>query len=369
MTISCNANPLAQEINDEMVRTKDADKLLKIRKPVRIGYFHGGRIYVLYRNYINNEFEKEGVKLELYTRNMYQETWRSLPRIIPPETPKNSQDMLVDLQKTKGIFVQPTGVEVIAAIDNGLLEGGVAGASSFVYAISRGSPVVAVAILGHGSSEKSIRGIVVRNDIAIKSAKDFKGKKIIVPRGGPGDEIFAQEFIEKIGLDPRKDVAIIDGVPLNQVLDYLEEKRADAALLHVAEIKIMEESGKVYLYQGMKDWMDPELAHALLIFRKDFIENHGEEALKIIRAYMKRLKYEESLPQAKKFKNMDNKLRIKYHYKNLTSPVWDYPPLVRMDLLNEIQKLLLKYKKIDGAVDLEKFIDNSFVRRTYEELK
>lgn len=57
---------------------------------------------------------------------------------------------------------------------------------------------MAVAILGHGSAEKSTKAIVVRSGVVIKTPKDFKNKRIISTRTGPGDEMFLREFIKKL---------------------------------------------------------------------------------------------------------------------------------------------------------------------------
>ena len=105
------------------------------------------------------------------------------------------------------------------------------------------------------------------------------------------------------------------------------------------------------------------------MFRKDFIEAHPEEVEKIIRAYMKRIKYEHSLPEEEQHKEGPFGIQIKSHYKGLSLPISSYPPLVRMDLLEEVQRLLLKYKFIDQEINLEDFVDNSFVQEIYEELK
>jgi ABC-type nitrate/sulfonate/bicarbonate transport system substrate-binding protein len=118
------------------------------------------------------------------------------------------------------------------------------------------------------------------------------------------------------------------------------------------------------MYRAM-DWMNAEISHALLVFRKDFIEEYPKEVQNIITAYMKRIKYENSIPKQEKISSIHPEnnlgLQLGFQLNGSSIPVYDYPPLVRVELLEEVQDLLFEYGEIDNKIDLNQHIDNSFV--------
>jgi hypothetical protein len=84
---------------------------------------------------------------------------------------------------------------------------------------------------------------------------------------------------------------------------------------------------------------------------------------------MKRIKYENSLSKKEQFKNDRFGLQMKLEYKNLTLPIFEYPPFIKLDLLNEVQEIMFEYKDIDKKVDFKDFVNNVFIKKVYEELK
>lgn len=328
-----------------------------LKRPVRIGYFHGGRVHCLYRAYVYNYFDKEKVPIELYSQYLNEKGFLLVP--------KEHQDMKEISEKG---FGKLTGLRIIKAIEDGILDGGTPGESSFVEAVNKGAPVVAVALLGHDVKGRPGKAFLLRNDVVIKNPGDFRGRKFGTRRAGPGDKIFLSEFFKSIGLDPNKDVTIIDQIPDDHLSQLIREKKIDGALYHlhagISEI----ESGLVYLYQPM-DWINPEISHALLVFRKDFVKQHSKEVKSIVRGYMKRIKDEYSLPEEKKLESQDFGLQMLLYYKGMSLPQYNYPPLISLDLLEQMQGLLFDYKIIKQKSNLKKFIDNRFVKEIYEELK
>lgn len=348
----------------EKFRQNEESSALKSNKSIKIGFFYGGRVNVIYRAFVDGYFDREGIKAELITRLEDREGWFSMPQ---------SYGMTKEILDTSNplVFGRATGIEIIENMEKGVFVGGTVGESSFIYACVKGSPIQAVALLGHDSVERPGKCLVVRNGIAIKNPQDFKGKRIASRRAGPGDAIYVKEFCSSIGLDPENDVTIIEQIPSGQLNEYLRTGQADAALYHMYAVAPVEKAGIGYIYRPM-DWMNPELAQAVLVFRKDFIEKHPELVEKFVLGYMKRLKFEKKVTVPDKEKLLhtnDLGTKIKYHYKNLSMPVYDYPPLVRLDLLTEMQQLLFKYKEIEKKVDLKRFINNDFVKRAYDQLE
>jgi len=325
--------------------------------PVKIGYFNGGRAHCLYRTYDYSYFKKEGVDVELYSQYLNKDKFFQL-----------TQEHRKMMKAGNKSFGRVTGEKIIEAIENGILDGGTPGESSFIQAVAKGASVVAVALLGHDDKDKPGKALLLRKGLIINKPEDFKGKKFGTRRAGPADRIFLSEFFKSIGLDPEKDVTIIDQIPDNKQKEYLLNGKIDGIFHHLHGGIDKIEDGEAVLYRPM-DWINPEVSHALLVFRKDFILKYPEKVEKIIRAYMKRIKYEKSLSEDERKKEQSFGYQIELSYEGMGLPRYDFPPLVRLDLLQEIQRLLLDYKIIDQKKDLSEFIDNSFVNKIYAELK
>lgn len=257
-------------------------------KPIKIGFSLGWRNHVIYRAYINDYFNNEGIDVKLYTMFSDRDGWYEVPKEhaqvnkIITETMKVEKfgNSVIGLRK----FCIAPAIKIIDAVNKGYLAGGTVGSSAFINALTNGSTIVAVAMLGEESTEKPTKAILVRKDIVIKSPQDFKGKVFVSRKSGHGDGVFLKEFIESIGLDPKKDVTIIEQVREDELINYLITKKADAVLYHAFDHTVgvdrIEAQGIAYIYQVMH-WVNPEISHSLLVFRKDFIEAHPDAVLKI----------------------------------------------------------------------------------------
>lgn len=344
---------------------------------VKIGYFHGGRVFGLYRAYVydanahltstskedmTNYFELENVAIKLYSQNLSGDEWTEVPK---------SQEKMIEKYRAS-LFGKVTGIKIINAIEEGIFDGGTPGESSFVQKVVEGSPLVAVALLGHDAKDAPGKTLILRNGFVVHSTEDFIGKTFGSRRSGPGNRIFLSEFFKSIGLDPEKDVTILDQVSDDLQIPYLLSGKIDGALFHLNKVPRVLETNAGYIYRSM-DWMDPEISHAVLVFRKDFIEKNPEKVEKIVTAYVKRIKYESTLPDEGEISYIhptDNLgLLRRFWLGEGSTPVYDYPPLVRLDLLEEVQDLLFEYNEIDKKVDLSQFVDNSFVEKIYKELE
>lgn len=326
---------------------------------VKIGYFHGGRTMLLYRAFIDNEFEKEGVSVDLFTRGLYQTEFTPLP--------KSYEEI-----KEEELLGKVTGGDLIDGVIKGEFAAATPGESSFIDAATRGLPIVAVAELGHDVKGQGGHAIIFRKDVVIKKPEDIKGRILASRRAGDGDAVFLREFLKSVGLDPEKDVIIKEQVMDDELNRALIDGKIDGGFFHLMAVEKLVEKGYAYVYQKF-DWVNPELAQALLVFHKDFIKDHPEEVEKIIRAYMKRVKYEHGLPREVRLKDPGKGflkgLQMEKDFQGMNLPQYDFPPLVSPDLLGQMQDLLFKYKYIDKKVNLEDFIDNRFVEKVYEDLK
>jgi len=327
-------------------------------KSVRIGYFHGGRTMLLYRAYINNEFENEGTAINLITKNLHKSNYYAIPK---------------SFEEIKGIkqFGKVRGTELIQGVIDGNFDGATPGESSFIEAVIKGAPIVAVAMLGHDTKEKPGHAILFRKEITINSSKDIKGKILGSRRAGEGDLMLIKEFLQQEGIDHEKDVKIISQVEDDKLANSIIEKTIDGGYYHLMAVESLVKSGDAYIYRKF-DWVNPELSQALLVFHKDFVKKHPEQIKKIIVTYMKRIKYEHSLSKEERLKDpgkgIQKGLQMEKDFEGMNLPQYNELPLVRVDLLEEMQDLLFKHGAIDKKADLSAFIDNRFVEEVYREM-
>lgn len=346
---------------------------------VKIGYFHGGRTHLLYRAYVNSEFENEDVDVAFFTKYAHKDNFYEVPKKheemnkIFEEEEEIFKDKLISIKNKKDIeypefhkFGFVTGPEIADSILQIELDGGTMGESSFVYHISKNSSIVAVAMLGYEEKNSPAKAIVVGKDIAINKPEDFKGKTLTYRKAGPLDKMLLLEFLESIGLE-EKDVVIKGEVWNDEQKILIGEGKADAGLFHFYPTKTLVEENMGYIYSKL-DWINPETSHALLVFNKDFYDTHRQEIKKIIRAYIKRIHYERNLTEAERKKPQDKGLQIELDFKGLSLAEYKDKPFVSIDLLEDIQDLELKHGIIENKANISNFIDNGIVSEVLEEL-
>lgn len=331
----------------------------EVKAEVKIAYFHGGRTMLLYRAYINDEFEKEGISVKLITKNLKDSEYYVLS--------KNYEDI-----KTKKLQGKARGGELINEALDENADAATPGESSFIEAVRKGSPIVAVAELGHDTKDQPAHAIIFRKDVIVKSPGDIKGKVLNTRRAGAGDKVFLEEFLSQNGLDPQKDVTLIDQVEDDESHKGLINGTFDGGFYHLMTVQSLVKNGDAYVYRKF-NWVNPEISQALLVFRKDFVKKHPEEVKNVIRAYMKRIRYEHALPREERLKDpgegYQKGLQMAKDFQGMNLPQYDDPPLVQIDLLEKMQDLLLKHGALDKKADISSFVDNSFVEEIQKELE
>ena len=310
---------------------------------VRIGYFHNGRTVLFLRSYINQQFEKQGVSVQLLTRLFKDGAYVEIPK-----------DYKVAAERPE--FGKVLGSELLDGIMQGEFDGVVIGEGSFVTAIAKGMPLVAVAELGHDSVDRPSDALVLGSDVVIEKPFDFIGKRLGTREAGPMDSMMIREFLESIGV-PAGDVDLRDQVQEGTLLNKIAHKGFDGGYLYVRSLErlINDNKASVYVYRKF-DWVNPELSHALLVFRQDFVEKYPEEVEKVVRGYTKQIRYEHGLSTEERRRDpgLESRgiLQMELDFMGLDLPQYDLPPTVSMDLLNQIQDLLFKYKFINIKTDL-----------------
>lgn len=324
----------------------------------RIGYFHGGRTHLLYRAYINDYFENEGVDVKFITKALHNDDLF--------EVPKNHSEFEEKNDDTP-FFGRMTGIEIIDEIEKGNLDGGVVGEASFLSAIDKGFPVIAVAELGHDMKEQPGHAIVLRKGLVIKTPDDLKGKTFASRRSGPVDRILLREFLESEGVKIT-DVTIIDDMLDDELYASLATGKVDGGYHHLHWVKKFVNNDIGYVYRTL-DWMSPEASSALLVFNKDYAEHNKETVQKIVNAYIKRIWYEKQLSEKERTAPKEFGLQmVNDDVEGMNIPQYDFPPVLKAHFLQEVQDLLFKYGEVNKKSEIENYLDHSFVEEAMKNI-
>lgn len=347
--------------------------------PIRVGYFHGGRTALLMRAYENNEFDAAGLKVDFYSRGLREENYALVPKSI------------IEFHKEggEGIVGKVRGTELIDGVMDGHFDLAMVGESSFIYAVHDGKPIVGIAELGHDVKGHSGHVFLMRNGIKIEKPQDYLGKLLVSRRAGPGDAIFMKEFLEKEGINLERDILQLKHLPStikekgklpkNKVIivdDLMEDVMdvgiangvIDGGYFHLMSFE-GHPDGPFYLIQPLHYWANPELSMALLVCRKDFLEENRPRLVKFMEAYIKRIKYEHGLTYEERTRKRPKGLQMAANVRGLNYPQYDLIPTLSPGLLNEIIFLLRKYKYIDKKnISIDDFIDNSLVLKAAKNL-
>ena len=126
----------------------------------------------------------------------------------------------------------------------------------------------------------------------------------------------------------------------------------------------------VYVYRRM-DWLNPEISLVVLVFRKDFLETNRERVKKIVAGYMKRIAYENALPEHKREKTRKGGKTgvMDLDFQGMSLPVYDYPPRVRPELLDEMQRLMVTHGLLKGTTDLGGFVDTGVAEEAWSQVR
>jgi len=329
--------------------------------PIRIGYFHGGRTHLLYRAYINRYFEEEGVDVQFFTKALSKDGLF--------EVPKSHEDMKERRSDIFG-FGKMTGIRIVEEIEKGTFVGGTIGEASFLSSIDRGAPIIAVAMLGHDTKERPAHGIFLHKGLIVRGPEDLKGKTFVRRTvAGPLDAVLLREFIVSEGLE-LSDVTIIDSMPDADDLAYesLVNGEFDGVYSHFRWINRFMKKDIGYVYRTL-DWINPETAMALLVFHRDYVEKHRDDVQRIVNAYVRRIKFEKELSEEERVRPKESGLQmVNYDVEGMNLPQYDLPPILRLDLLIEMRDLLSKYDVAAKNLEVEKYLDNSFVEKAWAKL-
>ena len=333
---------------------------------LRIGYFHGGRNILLYRAMDDGAFEREGVDVAFFARR-----WKKDRKFFKIWGDAIQLDLYRKFTHEGYLFGRTTGPEIIHEMDNGRLDCGMIGESTFVQmVVAENRPFKAIIKLGQDKSSAPGKIMVMKKDITDVSAVGLKGKSFLSRESGPYDQIMVREFLEKRGVS-LDDVQLLDQVPQHALKGHIENATVDFAFLHLNRAVHVIQKGDYVMFPDYEfDFAKPEIAQAVLVCQKEILERKRDSLKKFIRAYIKRIGYEHGLSDAEralfdinKTLKIDNKAIPGFNL-----PQYDQQPWIGESELEEVSRLLHKYGFIFALEDVIPFIDHSLLEEVLNEV-
>jgi NitT/TauT family transport system substrate-binding protein len=171
----------------------------------------------------------------------------------------------------------PSGSQLAQVTVAGEVEIGALNGSSAMAAALQGADMK---IIGN-TTNKMIFSIYVRPDI--KTVEGLKGKKIGISRFGSSTDISARYALRKHGLDPAKDVTIVQMGAMSSIMGGLQGGAIDAGLVSPPTLFAVEKMGFKELL-SITD-MDLPFPNPSLVVQGGIIRNRPDTIDRFMRAY------------------------------------------------------------------------------------
>jgi hypothetical protein len=206
--------------------------------------------------------------------------------------------------------------------------------------------------------------VLVRRDIEINSPADMAGKHMGSRKGGPYDAVMVREFLEEQGVDLNS-MKISDNIPQEKLKKMLKQGKLDVVFLHLNRAANVTKKGGYKLYPNFKfSFANPNLSHSILVCRNEIIEQRREPLVRFLTAYKERVDYENSLTREERAPYDGHKTLAMdtMAFPGFNLPQYNPIPLLDAELLDEMQRLLLKHGHLETPVPFRDHIDMSLMK-------
>lgn len=180
-------------------------------------------------------------------------------------------------------------------------------------------PVPAIsAYIKSGGDVRIISGVtnagavlVVREGAGIESVKDLDGRNVSVPQLGNTQHLSLLNLLQENGLEVRTNGGTVNVIAASNadVSNLMEQENIDAAIVPEPWGSILEQkNGAKVLLDYDEVWMEGNYATAVVIVRKDFMEEHRDIVEKFMKAHQEMTVFvNEHQEEAKKLVNEEIK--------------------------------------------------------------
>jgi len=186
------------------------------------------------------------------------------------------------LYRTAGLSVTlhlvPSNTEIVEALQRGDLQVGALPVTTALTAIDQGASIRIVAMTGRGSD-----GLLVRQDSAIRSWPDLRGKRIATIKASIL-EILLRQALQAHGLDPETDVSLIYFQKLGDMISALQTGQVEATSNTEPFMTDAVRQGWGYIV-GYYTEQWPDHPCCVVVAREDFIRERPEDLARVLRCH------------------------------------------------------------------------------------
>lgn len=263
------------------------------------------------------------------------------------------------------------GSSQIAAILTGAVDIGYIGPGPAInaYISSRGDIQIVSGAAGGGAV------LVSREGLTIKSVSELSGKKVAVPQYGNTQDLFLRKLLQENGLKDKTKGGTVEIVQAeNPDIKFLLSKGdIDAALVPEPwGSRLVKEVGANIALDFNQIWTDENYATAVIVVRKEFLQEHPEVVEKFIRTHVELTNYiNENKEESKKIINKQVEELTK---KSLPEDVLDnsFERLIltndpQKKSINEMVKLLVNTGILKQQPDTESLFNLELLNRILKE--
>lgn len=252
----------------------------------------------------------------------------------------------------------PSGSQLAQVTVAGEIEIGALNGSSAMAAALQGADIK---IIGN-TTNKMIFSIYARPDI--KGVESLKGKKIGISRFGSSTDISARYALRKHGLDPAKDVTIVQMGAMSSIMGGLQGGAIEAGLVSPPTLFAVEKMGFKEVL-NITD-MDLPFPNPSLVVQGGIIRNRPETIDRFMRAYARgiaraRSDREFTYKSLAKYTKIDDPAVLAKAYDLYVGKVLEKAPYINMaGMKNALDDLAATMPAAKGAKP-EQFIDFHFL--------
>jgi len=203
----------------------------------------------------------------------------------------------------------------------------------------------------------------------IKSVRDLKGKPVGVTRFGASTDFAIRKLLEKYGLQPIRDVPIIQIGGLPEIAAALSKRAIYAAPMSYPLAYVAEQSGMRILANLAKE--DIPFMHVGITTSRRFVKERRAQAKAFLRAYGRAVRF--------MYTNKEDFKRIITHYSGIKDPgmldgsvqyAYDFVekvPLVKREAFQVTLDESVNKRPEAKQAKPDRFYDNSLVRELIDE--
>jgi NitT/TauT family transport system substrate-binding protein len=199
---------------------------------------------------------------------------------------------------------------------------------------------------------------------SITKPADLKGKSIAVTRFGSLTDLIVRPLLVSWGLDPKKDVTLLQIGSQRDIATAISLKKVDAGVLSFPTSYYAERTGLKPLYDFMES--GGEIPTTTVSVSRDFASKNRDVVLRFLRAYLeghKRLLTDRALSirALRKYGGISDEETLAYTYDLFSKKIVRKVPTISTNSVENALKLLGETMPKARERKASEFIDNSYM--------